>query len=123
MLTLQWAADHAVPSRDGGSGGTTYALGLAGDTWHTIRIDVDNTANTYDLTLNGSPLDSGLGFRTGNGDAEAALISFAVFGNNNLSPANPFLLDAVVPEPSTYAFLIGLIALGAIVVRRSRIRK
>lgn len=111
---------YDVQSRNGGAS-TVYDRQVTGNSWNTMRIDVDNTADTYDLTLNGSALAAGLTFRnSGSGPQANDLISFAVFANNNLSPANPVLADqTVVPEPGT----LGIVLLGGGLVAAARRRQ
>jgi len=123
-------------SRDGG---TTDSAGTPSeDTWYNVWLVVDNSTQTYDVYINsgtsaataGDLLFADQAFRTGADGIPGALDKLIVLGTNNSSDATYFdnftLDDAgvnlnyqLVPEPSTYALISGILV-SLLLLRRRR---
>lgn len=90
--------------------------GLLTETWYNFRVDFNSVGGVFtsaDVFLNNNLAGSVTGL---NIDPMAG-VNLEIRSQNSLSYVNN-----VIPEPSTYAALFGLLAIGLVVVRR-RLRK
>ena len=109
----------------------TVVATSSGGSWSSLGVD---TANQVDFTQYNLPeFDNGTNIAHGsyavsdlyeltNAGAEAYIGSFALDSSGQLwfsSSASSFAATAV-PEPATYAAIVGALALGAVVIRRRR---
>lgn len=133
---LRIDGDQLEPYSGNGSGGGGFddALqSISTQTWYTVQMTIDNSANSWSSTITGGSFatpttitisggTSSFGFRT---DTTGDLSNFVIRANTNHSSSSDgaYLDDiSIVPEPSTYALLGGLMALGMVIVRR-RVRR
>ena len=94
-----------------GSSVPTLSTGYSLDTTNSFLIEVDDAANTYDLSLNGSLIGDDLGFRN---DVDVSLAAFQTFsGARQIASIDNLILDdGTIPEPASAALLaLGSVAL------------
>lgn len=123
-------------SRDAGT--TTSAGAPVTDTWYNVWLVVDNSSQTYDVYVNtgtsaataGDLLFDDHAFRTGADGIPGQLDKLIVLGTNNSADAtyfDNFIIDGsaanlnyqLVPEPSTYALISGILV-SLLLLRRRR---
>ncbi len=90
-----------------------YSLGANGTSTPTLFND-----GTNDITITGTVLNAGM---YGDSDAFFAYDIRDTSGNTGITHVDNFLVSASIPEPSTYALLIGCAAL-MVVAHRRKIR-
>lgn len=121
---LVWAGSSNQLRYGDGSNPDISSFEFAEDTWYRFELsNVNTTANTYDIAAyefgNGTPvlLDSAVPFN------EASIASLNYWSlTSNTASNHTFDVDnfAIVPEPSTYAAVMGFLVMGVVVLRRSR---
>jgi hypothetical protein len=110
------AQDEVLRWTPSGGSSTDAALVLTADTTYNFLITRDG--DLVDFYVNGTAIFSDV-----DPVSTMTALQIALF-NTNADPAPAFTLDnfvvtdAVVPEPSTYAMILGLFALGFIAWRR-----
>jgi len=103
---------------------------LSFDNWHHVDLLLDFTSQTYGVKLDGVAVGSGLAFCGSNAGCTGAPVNtlgvgiFDTFGGAAPTAPHPGYLDnfsvASVPEPATWALMIGGFGLAGASLRRRR---
>lgn len=112
-----------------GNGGNPVAQ-LSTEEWYRAVVTVDLDTRKYSLSLQGgayvSPTSIFDGYNFLNNTSVSGLTHMQIATNSPTAVGGDFHLDnlsvAVVPEPSSFALLAGVIALPAAILRRGRRR-